>query len=143
MEKERYEFKEVESELDLYDTDIVVADNDNDGIIRFNNICKALNQQDARIKELEEENQQLKIENGNLKEKISTQLHNNVDNVDFMETQRKVIEQLKQSQNQKAADVLEKIRKYFYKGDCSLIDGCELEEFIANQLKELKGGNNE
>lgn len=49
-------------------------------------------------------------------------------------------QQLKQSQNQKAIAVLEKIKCfYLYEGDCSLIDGCELEEFIDNQIKEFAG----
>lgn len=58
----------------------------------FNKIDK----QEIKIKELEKENQQLKFKNGNLKEKVSTQLQNNADNVEFMENQRKEIEQLKE-----------------------------------------------
>lgn len=88
----------------------------------------------------EKKNQQLKIENENLKVKISTQLQNNVDNVDFMENQRREIKQLRedlqaknilvntymsivgtldnarkiqQSQNKKAIEMLEKIKSYF------------------------------
>ena len=49
-------------------------------------------------------------------------------------------QQLKQSQNQKAIEVLEQIKCfYLYEGDCSLIDGCELEEFINNKIEELRG----
>ena len=115
---------------------------------------------------VEKENQQLKIENETLKEKISTQLQNNADNVDFMENQRKEIErlkeklkdiknnyrrqidslliarlnlfkQLKQSQNKKAIEELEKVKKYFLTTDDWLVDGCELLDFVNNLIKEL------
>lgn len=117
---------------------------------------------------VEKENQQLKIENETLKEKISTQLQNNADNVDFMENQRKEIErlkeklkdiknnyrrqidslliarlnlfkQLKQSQNKKAIEELEKVKKYFLTTDDWLVDGCELLDFVNNLIKELEG----
>ena len=117
---------------------------------------------------VEKENQQLKIENETLKEKISTQLQNNADNVDFMENQRKEIErlkeklkdiknnyrrqidslliarlnlfkQLKQSQNKKAIEELEKVKKYFLTTDDWVVDGCELLDFVNNLIKELEG----
>lgn len=64
-------------------------------------------------KRYKEENQRLKIENGTLKEKISTQLQNNADNVNFMENQRREIEQLKQAQKQLAIDKLEILQAVF------------------------------
>lgn len=64
-------------------------------------------------KRYKEENQRLKIENVTLKEKISTQLANNADNVNFMENQRREIEQLKQAQKQLAIDKLEILQAVF------------------------------
>lgn len=128
-----------------------------------------------KFKELVEENKKLKIENGYLKEKISTQLQNNADNIDFMENQRKEIErlkeklkdiknnyrrqidslliarlnlfkQLKQSQNKKAIEELEKVKaniNTYNKEHCFLfpeIDTCNKSvEIIDSQIKELKG----
>ena len=142
MEKERYEY--------IHNDEIgdgLLDIKNNNEIYDIEQMSDLLNQQDARIKELElengyiifadgydengnevnkqvyttykskcdeliKENQQLKKENKNLKEMISTQLNNNADNVDFIENQRKEIEQLKQSQTQKAIDELEKVREW-------------------------------
>lgn len=60
--------------------------------------------------ELRKENEQLKIENGTLKEKISIQLQLNADNVNFMENQRRENEQLKQELYESP----KKIVQYFY-----------------------------
>lgn len=161
MEKERYTIEQFE-----LDEPSCIFDNKTQNIIftlsgyhydKLSSLMNLLNQQDTRIKELEtcdldkvindlynglfKENQQLKFENGNLKVKISTQLQNNADNVDFMENQRREIEQLKQSQNQKAIEELKKIKNYFLDTEDWLVDSCAIEEFIINQLKELEAQN--
>lgn len=53
--------------------------------------------------------------------------------------------QLQQSQNSKAIEVLERLRN-FYNSDSDsdwLIDCCKLDEYIDNQIIELRGGENE
>ena len=101
--------------------------------------------------DLAEKNEELKAENKRLKEKISTQLQNNADNVDFMENQRREIEQLKQSQNQKAIEELEKLKSAilsernttyfkfdnFNKGKDTAYYWAN--EIIDNQIKSLRG----
>lgn len=106
--------------------------------------CIILNQQDARIKELEdmvvkkqnrlysrfadiknlhEENQQLKIENGSLKEIVLI-----------------LTDQLKQSQNSKAIEVLEQLsRDIWTDQQDKKVDLYYLSETIDNQIKELRG----
>ncbi len=112
---------------------------------KYNNLYKCYqktSQEDLKDKyDLAEKNEELKAENKRLKEKISTQLQNNADNVDFMENQRREIEQLKQSQNQKAIEELKKIKNYFLDTEDWLVDSCAIEEFIINQLKELEVQN--
>lgn len=208
MEKERYKVR-VSDDLcfvgvfDLQENKYVV----NESVICLDTahlLCDLFNKVDkqvSRIKELEKENQkaninnyltdyylvekenqQLKIENETLKEKISTQLQNNADNVDFMENQRKEIErlkeklkdiknnyrrqidslliarlnlfkQLKQSQNKKAIEELEKVNailtdiiieitedefdlnKLYYLEPISAI----FRQKIDNQIKDLEG----
>ena len=51
---------------------------------------------------------------------------------------KKILKNKDKQNNEKAIRQLEKIKNYFFQGDCSLIDGCELGEFINNQIKELK-----
>lgn len=119
---------------------------------KYDNLYKCYqktSQEDLKDKyDLAEKNEKLKIENGNLKEKISTQLQNNADNVDFMENQRKEIEQLKQSQNEKAIEVLTDIlvnlcSKYstiFGNHDepIRVLDVEQISDFVNNQIKELR-----
>lgn len=50
-------------------------------------------------------------------------------------------QQLKQSQNQKAIEELKKIKNYFLDTEDWLVDSCEIEEFIINQIKELEVQN--
>ena len=189
MEKERYE---------INNEDCLINTKENQYVCNFceltlfpDIVVDLLNQQDGKIKELEEENQkaniknyltdyylvekenqQLKIENGSLKEKISTQFQNNADNVDFMENQRREIErlkedlqakdilvntymsivgtldnakQLKQSQNEKAIEVLEKLKNdlfdYFVtfniKGERAIRLSI-FHEVINDRIKELR-----
>ncbi len=106
--------------------------------------CEILNQQDKEIKQLneiikaniinadkvEKENQQLKIENETLKEKISTQLQNNADNVDFMENQRKEIERLKE----KLKDIKNNYRRQI---DSLLIARLNLFKQLKQSQKQL------
>ena len=189
MEKERYE---------INNEDCLINTKENQYVCNFceltlfpDIVVDLLNQQDGKIKELEEENQkaniknyltdyylvekenqQLKIENGSLKEKISTQFQNNADNVDFMENQRREIErlkedlqakdilvntymsivgtldnakQLKQSQNEKAIEVLENLKNdlfdYFVtfniKGERAIRLSI-FHEVINDRIKELR-----
>ena len=170
MEKERYKVR-VSDDLcfvgvfDLQENKYVV----NESVICLDTahlLCDLFNKVDkqvSRIKELEKENQQLKIENETLKEKISTQLQNNADNVDFMENQRKEIErlkeklkdiknnyrrqidslliarlnlfkQLKQSQNKKAIEELEKVKAIL----TDIIIEITEDEFDLNKLYYLE-----
>lgn len=94
-EKERYEFQEVESSLDLNDTDIVIVDNEKGGIISYENACKLLNQQSNRIKELE------------LLLKADKKIETN--SLNGFEKLRKENQQLKQSQKQLAISELKKL----------------------------------
>lgn len=77
--KERYELQEVENELDLNDTDIAIVDNEKGGIISYNNACKLLNQQDAKIKELDRLRNKLHSQPKEIVEKIMSKMDNVVD----------------------------------------------------------------
>lgn len=126
-----------------------IFDNENKEYLGYNGVVRVLNQQDARIKELEdmvvkkqnklysrldeimnlqEEKQQLKIENGSLNEIVLI-----------------LIEQLKQSQNQKAIEELEKVKRYFDdndpndKSDGWIITNRDVVNYVDNQIKELMG----
>lgn len=117
----------------------------------YNEISYDETLQNIELANIKSENQRLKIENGNLKEKISTQLQNNAYSVNFIKNQRREIEQLKQSQKQLAIEKLEKVKeivKHFseihsddYYGVKSQVMGIRQDvfEFINNQIKELKG----
>lgn len=81
--------------------------------------------------ELEKENQQLINQYDLLNKKYCEEMDKNI----------ALIEQLKQSQNQKAIEELRKIKNYFLDTEDWLVDSCAIEEFIINQLKELEAQN--
>lgn len=113
MNKERYEFREVENELDLNDTDIVIVDNDKGGIISYENACKLLNQQDKEIKELK----------------------------DYTENTANLIDKLTEdsvfASTQLAIEELEKVKEYNH---TLVYSNALIDKFIDNQIKELKKG---
>ena len=128
-----------------------------------NDIVNVLNQQDARIKELEEalkkantnnyltdyylvekENQQFKEEIKQLKfdyamYKSANYLINDVGIDKAREIMFQSEQQLKQSQNQKAIEVLEQVKEKFgYKYNSQLVISSNyLCDFIDSQIKEL------
>ena len=159
MEKERYTIESFE-----IDEPSCIFDNKTQqrilSLVEYNydeitNLKNLLNQQDARIKVLEEENQQLKEQ---LKDKSNT-IQNLLELQTIMESScgyqmfldcQDEIEQLKQSQNQKAIELLEKVKNYFVveeidedgiaTGDWTIIhDSCSVAEYIDSQIKYLKG----
>lgn len=153
MEKERYECKYNEKLMKHY-----TFDNENKEELGYKGVVRVLNQQDARIKELEKENQKANIknyltdyylvekENQQLKEQLSLkleELHIAYCGIENVKTKngnlKEENKQLKQSQNQKAIEVLEKVKKYFLTTDDWLVDGCELLDFVNNLIKELEG----
>lgn len=100
------------------------------------------------VKKLKQENQQLKQQLGE-KDKV-IEMQKSIKRNDIGETLTENIK-LRQSQNKKAIEVLEKVRNYFVE-ECK--DGDEIETgdlvitkdiiqvacFVDNQIKELKGG---
>ena len=144
-EKERYECKYNEKLMKHY-----TFDNENKEELGYKGVVRVLNQQDARIKELEKENQKANIknyltdyylvekENQQLKEKLQDIKNNYRRQIDSLLIERlNLFKQLKQSQNKKAIEVLEKVKKYFLTTDDWLVDGCELLDFVNNLIKEL------
>lgn len=145
-EKERYECKYNEKLMKHY-----TFDNENKEELGYKGVVRVLNQQDARIKELEKENQKANIknyltdyylvekENQQLKEKLEETKQTGSYQVILMCQKENILlkQQLKQSQNKKAIEVLEKVKKYFLTTDDWLVDGCELLDFVNNLIKEL------
>lgn len=146
MEKERYECKYNEKLMKHY-----TFDNENKEELGYKGVVRVLNQQDARIKELEKENQKANIknyltdyylvekENQQLKEQLEGTKQTGSYQVMLMCQKENILlkQQLKQSQNKKAIEVLEKVKKYFLTTDDWLVDGCELLDFVNNLIKEL------
>lgn len=145
-EKERYECKYNEKLMKHY-----TFDNENKEELGYKGVVRVLNQQDARIKELEKENQKANIknyltdyylvekENQQLKEQLEETKQTGSYQVMLMCQKENILlkQQLKQSQNKKAIEVLEKVKKYFLTTDDWLVDGCELLDFVNNLIKEL------
>lgn len=171
MEKERYKVR-VSDDLcfvgvfDLQENKYVV----NESVICLDTahlLCDLFNKvdkQDARIKELEEENNFLEKrnekliidcrdfclerndifeENQQLKEQLEETKQTGSYQVMLMCQKENILlnQQLKQSQNQKAIEELKKIKNYFLDTEDWLVDSCEIEEFIINQIKELEVQN--
>ena len=161
-EKERYECKYNEKLMKHY-----TFDNENKEELGYKGVVRVLNQQDARIKELEKENQKANIknyltdyylvekENQQLKKQLSLkmeELHIAYCGIENVKTKngnlKEEIKQLKQSQNQKAIEVLEKVKNYFVEecedgngtqtGDWEVAkDSADVAEFINNQIEKL------
>ena len=145
-EKERYECKYNEKLMKHY-----TFDNENKEELGYKGVVRVLNQQDARIKELEKEKQKANIknyltdyylvekENQQLKEQLEETKQTGSYQVMLMCQKENILlkQQLKQSQNKKAIEVLEKVKKYFLTTDDWLVDGCELLDFVNNLIKEL------
>lgn len=145
-EKERYECKYNEKLMKHY-----TFDNENKEELGYKGVVRVLNQQDARIKELEKENQKANIknyltdyylvekENQQLKEQLEETKQTGSYQVMLMCQKENFLlkQQLKQSQNKKAIEVLEKVKKYFLTTDDWLVDVCELLDFVNNLIKEL------
>ena len=181
MEKERYELQEISEDGFFY---WYLKDNDTKllkPIVDLHNCVKLLNQQDARIKELEEQNknleyarqlsyksllgveddyQDLKQENKQLKQQLSDEEKAHDLCIDRFneecEKLRKQIkfesdarERFKQSQNQKAIEVLEQLVKYFaFKDDENdfyeiIADYGDILDWIDDQIKELRSEEND
>lgn len=122
-EKERYYYDGLGE--DIYDSEI-------DDYPSNEIICATLNQQDKRIRELEQ--QIKKYENCLILD------YNTMEWRKFSDIQWE-IKELKQSQKQLAIEELEKIKNYFddnieIENDISAL---KLEEFYNNQIKSLKG----
>lgn len=128
-----------------------IKDNKTHNTIHCDNritVCKILNEQDEKIRELELLlNGQDKMKTMSIKgvEKLKqenqqlTKLYDQLNKKYCEEMDKNTI--LKQSQNSKAIEVLEKVRK-FYNSDSEsdwLIDCCKLDEYINNQITELRG----
>lgn len=153
-EKERY--------VNLCDRQIKDTQNQSQYFMGIEQVCKLLNQQDKRIKELEvllnadkkmETNsikgfEKLKQENQQLKEQISLkmeELHIAYCGIEDVKTKngnlKAEIKQLKQSQKQLAIEGLKKLRQNF--SYCPYSDDKVYEdkvcEIIDDQIKELKG----
>lgn len=121
MEKVRYECRYNEKLMKHY-----IFDNENKEYLGYNGVVRVLNQQDTRIKELETCDL----------DKVINDLYNGL----FKENQ-----QLKQSQNQKAIEELEKVKRYFDdndpndKSDGWIITNRDVVNYVDNQIKELMG----
>lgn len=161
-EKERYECKYNEKLMKHY-----TFDNENKEELGYKGVVRVLNQQDARIKELEKENQKANInnyladyylvekENQQLKEQLEEIKQTGSYQVMLMCQKENILlnQQLKQSQSQKMIEVLEKVKNYFVE-ECEDADGIktgdqvitkdiiEVADFVNNQIKELRGKKN-
>ncbi len=101
-------------------------------------ITKKLNQQDKRIKELEQENQQLK-------EKLKDIKNNYRRQIDSLLIERlNLFKQLKQSQKQLAIIKLKQIICFMENSNNNHYPlPYEIKNFIENQIKDLEGIKNE
>lgn len=143
MEKERYEqvgYEEIRDNQVENSYNLTISDSVN-----------RLNQQDKRIKELEEENQQLKQEVNNWKQRFEASekryqtLQEHFVKVSNLKNNK--IKQLKQSQNNKTIAVLERLKNYFDDKDDGnynesegwIITNRNVVEYVDKQIKELKG----
>lgn len=97
--------------------------------------CVILNEQDQKIKELKEEIKQLKFDCAMYKSAnyLINEIGINKAREVFFQTEKIMI----QKQNIKAVEVLEKVRKFYNTNSDSdwIIDLCELNEFVDNQIK--------
>ena len=115
----------------------------------YDNHIDLLNQQDKRIKELKEENQQLKQKVNDWKQRFeaSEKRYQTLQEhfVKVINLKNDKIKQLKQAQKQLAIEELEKL-KYFIDYNIEIendVGALKLQEFYDNQIKKLRGGENE
>ena len=139
MEKVRYECRYNEKLMKHY-----IFDNENKEYLGYNGVVRVLNQQDARIKELEDKNGYIIFadehdDNGiEVNKQVYTTYMSKCDEL-IQENQ-----QLKQSQNQKAIEELEKVKRYFDdndpndKSDGWIITNRDVVNYVDNQIKELE-----
>lgn len=138
-EKERYEV--MSPSLNGY---AYIHDFKTDNVLNTYDSCDLLNQQSKTIKELEQENQQLK--NQARKAYREGLLQKQFDKDMEIQELKDKIEQLKQSQKQLAIEELEKLREYIVLNDeydeeigCNIIKTFDLIEDLADKIKSLKG----
>lgn len=158
-EKDRYELK-IYAGCEYYS----ITDTKEKQQITIENTINLLNQQDKRIKELEEENKDLKYWE-NMFRKVSKEEDNAISKVnkslskpmplidDYDKWADYTIEQIKQSQKQLAIEELEFVLKNFRNRpayfDVARQELClsdqdkQFIDFINNQIKELGGEKNE
>lgn len=139
-EKERYSY-------DYFIDGAVFIDTENDRDMDMDTVCSLLNKQDKCIKELEEENKQLKQQLAEKDKEIEILTKQNkalVEEEDLLDKKLKelgvdCIEDLGKSQNQKAIEQLEKVKEFVNEiyGEYS---ASITTNFIDNQINELKGG---
>ena len=143
-EKERYEIHIYDDVcVDLYDNGVL-----DKSINDTYKLEELLNQQSKRIKELEQENQQLKQQLAEKDKEIEKYSNANIIVVGERSQGKKHLMQIKikELQDQKAIEQLEKVKENAWQSatDIScLLDYTELAKIIDNQIKELKGENNE
>ena len=140
-EKERYSY-------DYFIDGAVFIDTENDRDMDMDTVCSLLNQQNERIKELEEENQQLKDQARKAYQEGLLQKQFDKD-MEIQELKDK-IEQLKKSQKQIAISELRRIKEYILINDkydeevgCNIIETFDLLEEIRDRIEKLGGGENE
>ncbi len=142
-EKERYECKYNEKLMKHY-----TFDNENKEELGYKGVVRVLNQQDARIKELEKENQQLKKQISKIEE-----THKHIMSGEYIPANvaEKSLKLSEQSQKQLAIEELEKIKQLLV--DCRWFQGeneydfiddfavnwTDLIEVFDKRIKSLKG----
>lgn len=138
-EKERYECKYNEKLMKHY-----TFDNENKEELGYKSVVRVLNQQDKRIKKLEET-----LEKARQREVIIHQNYRQgyIKDLQELNELQEENQQLKQSQKQLAMDKLEKIKNYFDDSDDDkyneserwIITNRNVVEYVNNQIKELEG----
>ena len=157
-DKERYSY-------DYFIDGAVFIDTENDRDMDMDTVCSLLNKQDARIKELEEENQQLKdqarkaYQEGLLQKQFDKdmEIQELKDKIEFLTTFKEVISEHKPAfcklagrdrewlgkEKQLAISELEKVKEkafHFYVNDTPELTSFYVDvKEIDNQIKSLKG----
>lgn len=160
-----YNSKKCSRELCLFFNDILQVESfdKEQALIDLGRIAITLNEQDEKIKELKEklkiiddfmsnygysnydcgevlENLQMRAFQAEDDTKIVDELLNHFN----LSDENEILPTIKQSQNQKAIEVLEKVKEKFgYKNNSQLMVASKyLCDFIDSQITELRGGNN-
>ena len=131
--KERYSY-------DYFIDGAVFIDTENDRDMDMDTVCSLLNKQDKCIKELEEENKQLKQQLAEKDAELEKYRNANIIVVGGRSQGKKHLMEIKikELQNQKAIEQLEKVKEFVneiygeYRASITT-------NFIDNQIKELKG----